>query len=96
MGIFMENKQKIAKHNTRFHKGHHAYDLEMNHYGDLLSHEFGSIYNGYRYDLKANATGLLGATYIKPANVEVPKTVDWRTEGATYIKPANVEVPKTV
>merc|ERR1711981_1047910 len=49
MKIFMENKQKIAKHNTRFHKGHHAYDLEMNHYGDLLSHEFGSIYNGYRY-----------------------------------------------
>merc|ERR1719369_195819 len=63
MKIFMENKQKIAKHNTRFHKGHHAYDLEMNHYGDLLSHEFQSIYNGYRFDLKANATGLLGASY---------------------------------
>ena len=48
MKIFMENKQKIAKHNTRFVKGHHAYDLEMNHYGDLLSHEFQTIYNGYR------------------------------------------------
>lgn len=84
MKVFMENKQKIAKHNTRFSKGHHAYDLEMNHYGDLLSHEFQSIYNGYRYDLKANATAgeLLGATYISPANVELPKSVDWRTHGA--------------
>merc|ERR1719495_2157051 len=82
MEIFMENKQKIAKHNTRFHKGHHAYDLEMNHYGDLLSHEFQSIYNGYRFDLKANATGLLGASYIEPANVELPSSIDWRTHGA--------------
>merc|ERR1719219_1408708 len=52
MKIFMENKQKIAKHNTRYHKGHHNYNLEMNHYGDLLSHEFQAIYNGYRHDLR--------------------------------------------
>jgi len=86
MKIFMENKQRIAKHNTRFHKGHHNYNLEMNHYGDLLSHEFQAIYNGYRLDLKSNATAngfpLLGATYISPANVELPKAVDWRTSGA--------------
>jgi len=44
MKIFMENKQKIAKHNTRFHKGHHNYQLEMNHYGDLLTHEFLGIH----------------------------------------------------
>ena len=48
MKIFMENKQKIAKHNTRFHKGHHNYQLEMNHYGDLLTHEFQGMMNGYR------------------------------------------------
>merc|ERR1712008_137895 len=82
MKIYMENKQKIAKHNTRFHKGHHNYQLEMNHYGDLLAHEFGGIMNGYRYDLKKNGTGLLGATYISPANVQLPKNVDWRTSGA--------------
>merc|ERR1712203_794650 len=82
MKIFMENKQKIAKHNTRFHKGHHNYQLEMNHYGDLLTHEFQGMMNGYRMDLKQNGTGLLGATYISPANVELPKNVDWRTSGA--------------
>ena len=52
MKIFMENKQKIAKHNTRFHKGHHNYQLEMNHYGDLLTHEFQGMMNGYRYKFK--------------------------------------------
>merc|ERR1719305_195314 len=82
MKIFMENKQKIAKHNTRFHKGHHNYQLEMNHYGDLLTHEFQGMMNGYRMDLKQNGTGLLGATYISPANVQLPKNVDWRTSGA--------------
>merc|ERR1739846_74706 len=82
MKIFMENKQKIAKHNTRYHKGHHNYKLEMNHYGDLLPHEFQGMMNGYRYDLKENGTGLLGATFIAPANVQLPKSVDWRTQGA--------------
>merc|ERR1719275_278268 len=38
--------------------------------------------NGYRMDLKQNGTGLLGATYISPANVQLPKNVDWRTSGA--------------
>jgi cathepsin L len=79
--IFMENKQRIARHNNRYMKGHHAYKLEMNHYGDLLPHEFASQMNGYRSDLKQNS-GLLGATYISPANVELPKEVDWRTKGA--------------
>ena len=46
MKIYMENKQRIAKHNTRYYQGHHNYKLEMNHYGDLLPHEFsGIIYN---------------------------------------------------
>merc|ERR1711963_299286 len=58
-----------------------AYKLEMNHYGDLLAHEFQAMMNGYRYDLRENRT-LLGATYISPANVDLPKSVDWRTSGA--------------
>merc|ERR1719367_2004434 len=81
MKIYMENKQKIAKHNTRYHKGHHAYKPEMNHYGDLLAHEFQAMMNGYRNDLRENRT-LLGATYISPANVDLPKMVDWRDSGA--------------
>merc|ERR1719237_1395632 len=38
MKIFMENKQKIAKHNTRFHKGHHNYQLEPDSLVPLTFH----------------------------------------------------------
>ncbi len=38
--------------------------------------------NGYRHDLKATYGDLVGATFISPANVELPKNVDWRDKGA--------------
>jgi len=85
MKIFMENKQRIAKHNTRYFQGHHSYKLEMNHYGDLLPHEFAGQMNGFRQDLNKKllgATEYQGATFIAPANVELPKSVDWREKGA--------------
>jgi len=85
MKIYMENKQRIAKHNTRYYQGHHNYKLEMNHYGDLLPHEFSGMMNGFRQDLKllqgANSKKE-GATFLAPANVELPKSVDWRELGA--------------
>ncbi len=37
--------------------------------------------NGYRHDLKKSSP-LRGATFISPANVEVPTSMDWRTKGA--------------
>jgi len=85
MKIYMENKQRIAKHNTRYYQGHHNYKLEMNHYGDLLPHEFSGMMNGFRQDLKLlqGANGQKeAATFIPPANVELPKNVDWREKGA--------------
>ena len=80
MKIYMENSKRIHQHNSRFLLGHHNYKLEMNHYGDLLPHEFTRVMNGYRQDLKP--TNLVGATFIEPANVALPKNVDWRTHGA--------------
>merc|ERR1712008_84737 len=59
-----------------------------NNYGDMLPHEFKGLMNGYRTQLQLNSTGLLGSkvlnrpTFIPPANVELPKNVDWRTLGA--------------
>eukprot|EP00094_Tigriopus_californicus_P005515 TCALIF_05314-PA protein Name:"Similar to Cp1 Cathepsin L (Drosophila melanogaster)" AED:0.11 eAED:0.11 QI:144/1/1/1/1/1/4/133/333 len=81
MKVFMENKAKVAKHNHRAHRGHHRYLLKMNKYGDLLHHEFVSELNGFRSDLKKKKP-LLGASFISPANVEIPDEVDWRTKGA--------------
>lgn len=84
MKIYMENKHRIALHNKMFQRGEVTYDLEMNHYGDLLHHEFLSRMNGFKRNLS-----LLRAddnrdavTFIPPYNVTVPELVDWRTEGA--------------
>lgn len=86
MKIFMENRHKIAKHNQRFEMGLVGYKLGINKYADMLHHEFANVLNGF------NKTGvnhklremrkIQGATFIPPANVEVPKEVDWRDKGA--------------
>lgn len=80
MKVFMENKQRIAKHNNRAMQGQHSYFLKMNHFGDLLSHEYAARMNGYRSDLRKGRP--LGATFISPAHVTIPNEVDWRPKGA--------------
>ena len=87
MKIFMENKEMIAEHNALYHKGHHSFTMKMNHFGDLMHHEFQEMMNGHnRYNLKENGTDtLMGATFIPPANVDLPKSVDWRTQGNSYV-----------
>ncbi|KAG8227592.1 hypothetical protein J437_LFUL000693 [Ladona fulva] len=85
MKIFMENKRKIAKHNSNFENGIVSYKLRLNKFGDLLSHEFKSLVNGFNRTKSGKylgASNLKGATYISPANVELPKHVDWRKLGA--------------
>jgi len=81
--VFMENKHLIAKHNQRASNGLKSYSLAMNQFGDLLHHEFTSMMNGYKMDYKINSSN--GSTYLSPANVMVPSSVDWRTKG--YVTP---------
>ena len=38
--IFMENKHRIAQHNTLYHQNKTSYKMKINKYGDLLEHEF--------------------------------------------------------
>uniref|UniRef100_A0A0A9ZFK1 Cathepsin L n=3 Tax=Lygus hesperus TaxID=30085 RepID=A0A0A9ZFK1_LYGHE len=79
MKIFMENKRKIAKHNSRFERGLVKYKMGLNHLSDMLPHEFVK-YNGFK---RSNSTTrLLGSTFIEPAHVTLPKEVDWREKGA--------------
>ncbi len=80
--VFMENKHLIAKHNQKAVKGQKSYKLEMNHYGDLLHHEFVRIMNGYQYQLK-NQTGpdgykSRGSLFMTPEHVSLPTAIDWR------------------
>ncbi|XP_066596122.1 cathepsin L1 [Prorops nasuta] len=85
MKIFMDNRHKIAKHNQRYEAGEVSYKLKINKYGDMLHHEFVHLLNGFNKSvnhLLRAQTPLIGASFIEPANVELPKTVDWRTLGA--------------
>jgi len=85
MKIFMENKHKIAKHNQLYDQGLVSFKLSMNKFTDLLPHEFTAL-NGYNKTLKRSAVGAPreeeGVTFISPANVKLPDTVDWRKKGA--------------
>jgi len=84
MKIFMENKHHIAKHNQLYEQGKVTYKLALNKYADLLPHEFTAL-NGYNKTLNRSVSGERveeGVTFLSPANVELPDTVDWRKKGA--------------
>jgi len=83
MKIYLENRQRIAKHNKN---PENEFQLKMNKYGDLLPHEFKSVMNGYRMDLKRNNTDDEKVVFLSPENYcEAPKSVDWREKG--YVTP---------
>lgn len=81
----MDNSHKVAKHNKLFEQGLYPYKLAMNKYADLLHHEFVGILNGFNRT-KNNFLKLGDSqdsiTFIEPAHVTIPDTVDWRDEGA--------------
>lgn len=87
--IYLENRHKIAKHNKRYHNNEVPYKLELNKYADMLHTEFVRTLNGFNrtMDSKNSVYGAMrksgeAVTFIPPANVEVPLTVDWRDKGA--------------
>lgn len=82
----MENAHKVAKHNKLFAQGLVPYKLSINKYADMLHHEFVHTLNGFNksvsQDLKSDKYDSEGITFIPPANVELPDSVDWRDKGA--------------
>lgn len=84
MKIYMDNKHKIQQHNKQYEQGSVSFKMEMNHFGDLLHHEFIRTMNGYRKNLSLSHVGGDGdgLFFMTPYNVTVPDTVDWRQQGA--------------
>lgn len=82
--IFMENKRRIAQHNAHYEAGKTTFKLAMNHFGDMLHHEFVRTVNGFKRSTRMLGTERVeaGVTFITPDNVELPKEVDWRKKGA--------------
>ncbi|KAA0203420.1 cathepsin L [Hyalella azteca] len=81
--VFAENKHKIAKHNQLYNKGERTFKMKINHFGDLLHHEFVSMMNGWRGNGMNRSTVYEASNYVEPdSDVKLPETVDWRTKGA--------------
>ena len=58
--------------------------FQMNHFGDLLHHEFIGAMNGYDYAAKKLLRSQHDndrVTWIAPENVALPAAVDWRDKG---------------
>ncbi|KAG8173929.1 hypothetical protein JTE90_026972 [Oedothorax gibbosus] len=67
----------IGLHNLKADMGLVSYRKGLNKYSDLTPEEFSRQLKGYKR--KMNVTG--GSTWLPPENIELPKTVDWRTKG---------------
>ena len=50
----------------------------MNKFGDLESHEFAQMFNGYKMQPHSNSTKV----FVADSNLKANATVDWRTKGA--------------
>ncbi|KAE9543107.1 hypothetical protein AGLY_003018 [Aphis glycines] len=86
--VYLDNKLKIARHNKLYETGEETYALEMNHFGDLMQHEYTKMMNGFKPSLAGgdkNFTDDDAVTFLKSENVVVPKAIDWRKKG--YVTP---------
>lgn len=76
--IWKQHLQHILEHNDN---PSHSYKKGLNHFHDMTHEEFRKVMgNCYK---TPNSTE--GSRWLPPSHVEIPDTVDWRTEG--YVTP---------
>lgn len=82
----MENSHKVAIHNQKYEKGLVPFKAKLNKWADLLHHEFIMTVNGFN---KSKSNSLYSdkyqeeaLTFLPPANVKLPDSIDWRDLGA--------------
>jgi cathepsin L len=78
------NLRYIQQHNIEADLGKHTYWLKMNKYGDMTNQEFVRTLNGFNMT-RAMKSAVNRPTFLKPSNVKIPDSVDWRTQG--YVTP---------
>jgi len=81
MKVWQENTYTISARNAKFHANETTYKLKMNHFGDLLPHEFRTHVNGYKRSLRSLTARRAPQHPLPPADLELPKHVDWRAKG---------------
>ncbi|GAB6027584.1 hypothetical protein CHUAL_001827 [Chamberlinius hualienensis] len=83
MKIFHENRLMINDHNRLYREGKVTFEMGMNKFGDMLTHEVAEMMMGSK--MSAKTIVRTGSTYMKSSNVVVPKEMDWRQSG--YVTP---------
>lgn len=79
MKIFIENLNKIAKHNELFKKGKVSYERGLNEYSDMHDDEFNSIMNGFVPHTSSKSPK--AKSHAVPHGAKIPKSIDWRKKG---------------
>lgn len=75
--IFEKNVQYIVKHNLEHDLGLHSYTLGANQFADMTNEEFRAM---YLHPMQRSGERQ-ASTFLMPENVELPSSVDWRTQG---------------
>jgi hypothetical protein len=82
--IWEKNLKFINTHNLEASLGKHTYKVAMNKFGDMTNQEFVNQMNGFNKTKDmVKSTG--NPRFLKPSNVKIPDSVDWRTLG--YVTP---------
>ncbi|XP_073995819.1 procathepsin L-like [Rhodnius prolixus] len=77
MSVYKENQKKIDEHNKRYEVGEVSYKLKMNHFGDLMQHEFKALNK-----LKASSKLQNSENVFRATGGKLPASLDWRKNGA--------------
>lgn len=79
-GIFIENVEKINKHNKKYEKGETTYKMAVNQFADLTAYEFRQRL-GYQKPIKSISTS--GKKFYVPNKLSAaPTFVNWTERGA--------------
>ncbi len=76
--IWKEAEDYIIKHNSE----KHSFKIGHNKFSDLTTEEFSTKYKGFNAALQASTHD---SSKFKLSAVNIPKSVDWRTQG--YVNP---------
>lgn len=81
LSVWMDNAKYVDEYNRRQDT---TMTLKLNAYSDLTHEEFRKMMTGSVNATKQYYKGMMeeASTYIEPANIELPSSVDWRKKGA--------------
>ncbi|XP_069685804.1 cathepsin L-like peptidase isoform X2 [Periplaneta americana] len=83
LDIFLDNVERINKHNEEYARGLHTFTLRINRFADMLLEEVEAEVYGLRTAPQETMQNCRSqATFIPPANVQLPESIDWREKGA--------------